>query len=231
LWMRRAMKRQSNITTVSLSLLALVGLLVFLLLTAGGTVKPASVSGATLYSTDETGKPDDLQQPCDQLISNSGSRAGRIYIRFEDIEAEASQPEHKNWSGALVFIQSYTTPTDGSENANKPAAFDEITIVKTIDKASPRIAEAVCKGQVFRTVEIHLTASSGAQDVTYFAYELRNVKITSYLVYAAADSQDVPQEQITLSFEQLKAAYTELDSSGNSKSRTEYTWQAEPAKP
>ena len=105
---------------------------------------------------------------------------------------------------------------------------EDIQIAKELDKASPKIAEAVCKGKVFPKVEIHLTASyTDAGRVTYFKYELKNVLVTSYNISGSGQSEDVPTENCSLNFEEIKVTYTEADSSGKSKGNVEYQWKVE----
>ena len=105
---------------------------------------------------------------------------------------------------------------------------EDITCTKELDKASPKLAESVCKGKVFPKVEIHLTASiTDAGRVTYYAYELKNVMVSSYNVSGSGQSEDVPVEDWSLNFEEIKVTYTENDSKGKKKGNVEYTWKVE----
>jgi type VI secretion system Hcp family effector len=97
-----------------------------------------------------------------------------------------------------------------------------------LDKASPKIAESVCNGKVFPKVEIHLTASyTDAGRVTYYAYELTNVLVTSYNISGSGQSEDVPTEDFALNFEEIKVIYTEADAKGKTKGNVEYSWRVE----
>ncbi|MHC4192264.1 MAG: Hcp family type VI secretion system effector, partial [Planctomycetota bacterium] len=110
--------------------------------------------------------------------------------------------------------------------------FDDLVLVKEIDKASPKIAEALCKGKVYPKVEIHVTASFvDPGRVTYFAYELKNVMVTSYNVSAGTHNLFRPVEEIGLNFEELKVTYTEHDIRGQSKGNVEYSWKVEEGEP
>jgi type VI secretion system Hcp family effector len=129
---------------------------------------------------------------------------------------------------------------------------EDIVIVRQIDKASPKLAEAICKGTVFPKVEIHLTGPSEGStcEGTFYAYELTNVLITSYkvtgsnpLAYAliapapdtllpysgpfVVQAVDAPMEEVSLNFEEIKVTYTECDSTGKSKGNVEYSWKVE----
>ena len=102
---------------------------------------------------------------------------------------------------------------------------EDIVLTKEVDKSSPKLIEAVAAGTIFPTVQIHVTTSyPEVGRVTYFAYELRNVLVTSYSVSGSGSVDDVPREQLTLNFEEIKVTYTENDSAGRSKGNVEYSW-------
>ena len=110
------------------------------------------------------------------------------------------------------------------------AFLDDVVCTKELDKASPKIAESICKGKVWPKVEIHVTASTtDAGRITYYAYELKNVLVTSYDVSGAGQAEEVPMETFSLNFEEIKVTYTEVDRAGKSKGNVEYTWKVEEA--
>ena len=104
------------------------------------------------------------------------------------------------------------------------SVFEEIALKKELDKASPKIAAAVSMGKVFPKVDIHITrAMSDGTRVTYYAYELTNVVLTSYRVRVST-KDDIPIEDISLSFEQIRVTYMKYDDIGRSQSIAEYSW-------
>jgi len=153
------------------------------------------------------------------------------YIKFDGIDGEAQDKDHKNWSDILSFGQGLHQPGGASTGPTRrrgDVILDDITITKELDKASPKIAESICKGKVFPKVEIHLTASyTDAGRQTYYAYELKNVLVTSYNIGGSGQSEDVPVEDVSLNFEEIKVTYTENDSKGKKKGNIEYTWKVE----
>ena len=153
------------------------------------------------------------------------------YIKFDGVDGEAQDKDHKNWSDVASFSQGLTQPGGSSTGPTRrrgDVIVEDIHVNKELDKASPKIAEAVCKGKVFPKVEIHLTASyTDAGRVTYYAYELKNVLVSSYQISGSGQSEDVPMEDFTLNFEEIKCTYTENDAKGKSKGNVEYTWKVE----
>lgn len=153
------------------------------------------------------------------------------YIKFDGVEGEANDKDHKGWSDLASFGQGIHQPGSGATGATRrrgDVIMDDLSCSKELDKASPKIAESVCKGKVFPKVEIHLTASiTDAGRVTYYAYELKNVAVTSYNVSGSGQSEDVPMEDFSLNFEEIKVTYTENDSKGKTKGKVEYNWKVE----
>ncbi|MBC2713118.1 MAG: type VI secretion system tube protein Hcp [Desulfosarcina sp.] len=153
------------------------------------------------------------------------------YIKFDGVDGEAQDKDHKAWSDLASFSQGLHQPGGGATGAARrrgDVILDDLTCAKGLDKASPKIAEAICKGKVFPKVEIDLTASfTDAGRVTYYRYELTNVAVTSYNIGGSGQSEEVPMEDFSLNFEEIKVTYTENDSKGKSKGNVEYSWKVE----
>lgn len=155
------------------------------------------------------------------------------FIKFDGVDGEAQDKDHKNWSDLRSFSQGAVQPGGGATGSSRrrgDVILQDINCTKELDKASPKLAESMCKGKVFPKVEIHLTASyTDAGRVTYYAYELKNVMVTSYNISGSGQSEDVPVEDFALNFEEIKVTYTENDNAGKSKGNVEYTWKVEEA--
>jgi type VI secretion system secreted protein Hcp len=153
------------------------------------------------------------------------------YIKFDGIEGESVDKDHKAWINILSFSQGIHQPGGGATGTARrrgDVILDDISVSKLLDKSSPKIAESVCKGKVFPKVEIELTASyTDAGRVTYYRYELKNVLVTSYSVSGAAQSEEAPAEDFSLNFEEIKVTYTENDNKGKKKGNIEYSWKVE----
>jgi type VI secretion system secreted protein Hcp len=156
------------------------------------------------------------------------------FIKFDGVDGEVQDKDHKGWSDILSFSQGLHQPGGGATGQTRrrgDVVLTDIQITKELDKASPKLAEAVCNGKVFPKVEIHLTASyTDAGRVTYYGYELKNVLITSYHVGGSGQSDDVPVEDVALNFEEIKVTYTENDAAGKKKGNVEYSWKVEEGK-
>jgi len=152
------------------------------------------------------------------------------YIKFDGLDGEANDKSHKGWSDIMSFSQAMTKPGSGTGATRRrgDVILEDIMVVKEIDKATPKLAEAICKGRVFPMVEIDVTASyTDAGRVTFYRIELTNAQVASYSFDGAVQADQVPMETFCLNFEEIKVTYTECDSKGKTKGNIEYSWKVE----
>jgi len=153
------------------------------------------------------------------------------FIKFDGLDGECQDKDHKAWSDLLSLSQGIHKPGGGATGATRrrgDTILDDIQCTKEVDKSSPKLAEAVCNGKVFPKVTIDFTASyTDAGRVTYLRYELKNVQVNSFQLSGAGQSEAVPTESLSLNFEEIKVTYTENDNQGKKKGNVEYSWKVE----
>jgi type VI secretion system secreted protein Hcp len=150
-----------------------------------------------------------------------------VFIKLEGIDGESQDKDHSGWIEVLsLSARMDLNPMSIAAGAAQPRAditHDDFILTKMVDKASAKLAEAVCMGEVIPKVEIDQTTygSTGGSRATYLKYELKNVMVTSYSVSGAGSSGELAKETIALNFEEVKVTYTENDSSAASKGKAE----------
>jgi type VI secretion system secreted protein Hcp len=152
------------------------------------------------------------------------------YIKFTDVEGECKDKDHKGWSDLVSFSQQMSKPGTGTGATRRrgDVVCEDISIVKELDKASPKLAESMCLGHVYPKVEIHVTASyTTAGRVTYYSYELTNSQVVNYSVGGSGQADEVPTEEILINFEEIMVTYVECDAKGEEVGRIEYSWKVE----
>ena len=156
-----------------------------------------------------------------------------VYMKIEGLDGESSATDdgHKDW----IIIESLSARMDiaprsvaaGSTQPRADLHHDDFVLTKGVEKASPKLAEAVCKGKVFPKVEIDLTSTYGGSRATYLKYELENVRVTSYSVNASGDD-GVPVENFALNFEEIKVTYDQQQGmASKSKGKVKAQWKVE----
>ena len=143
------------------------------------------------------------------------------YVKFDGIDGESVDKEHKNWCDLLSYSQSFSKPSSASGTSRRRGGVvvEDLVCVKELDKSSPKLQEAICKGKVFPKVELELVNTTG----TYLRYELKNVMITNYSI---SGDNERPTEEFSINFEEIKVIYTE-QKGGKTAGKVEYTWKVE----
>jgi type VI secretion system secreted protein Hcp len=153
-----------------------------------------------------------------------------LFIKFDGVDGEAQDKDHKGWSDILSFswgIHRAGVGATGQTRRRGVATVEDVVINKEYDKSSPKLAEAVCTGKVFPKVEIHDTTTYAENRATYLKYELKNVLVTSHAVSGSTGGDAVPTETMSLNFEEIKQTYVEYDAKGSKKGNVEMTWKVE----
>lgn len=167
---------------------------------------------------------------CFGILSSLSHAYAAMYIKFDGIDGEAQDKDHRYWSDVMTCDWQVSTSATSSDatRTRGDTIVRPIIITKKIDKASPKICEALLKGKIFPKVEIHLTASyTDAGRVTYLAIELTNAQITNWSEAMTGQSEDVPVQSMAIAFEEIKYTYTEVDAAGMKKGNIEFSYKVE----
>jgi type VI secretion system Hcp family effector len=223
----KEMKTTQKTTNLLLTVLAIAGVLWLLSLATAGDLEPPAPPGPSMHTLDEVY---DIyssmgQVPVFQPAVPKGTN--HIYVKFDGIDGEVQDEVYRRWCNVASFKQGHLLPDGGSTGGTRQrgdAVFEDVVLVKPLDKASPKIAEAICKQTHFPKVDIHVTGTFGANETKYYAYELKNALITSYVVGGSGQIDHTPMEQITIAFEEIRVTYTEVSKDGQMKGNVEYQW-------
>ena len=153
-----------------------------------------------------------------------------LFIKFDGIEGEANDKDHKSWTDVLSFswgMHKAGAGATGQTRRRGVATVEDVSLMKEFDKSSPKLAEAVLSGKIFPKVEIHNTATYGDARATYLKYELKNVMVSSYQTSGATSGDAVPTDSFSLNFEEVKQTYVQYDAKGSKKGNVEFTWKVE----
>ena len=91
----------------------------------------------------------------------------------------------------------------------------EITVTKNFDKSSPGVLKAVAAGQIFKTVKISWSKSTGGKRPEDFVLiVLTGVLITSVEQSSTAAVEGIGTEKITLAYDKISMDYKVQDKTG-----------------
>jgi type VI secretion system secreted protein Hcp len=153
---------------------------------------------------------------------------GANYIKFDGVDGETINQNHKGWSNLFSWSESPTTKDDSATARTRgDTTLGDIVIVKELDKSSPKLVEALITGKTFPKVLINLCSENDSN--CYLSYELINVMINRYefstenqnfteeisLTYEKISRDTVSDQQITEDLYDTKQNQENLESSDN----------------
>ncbi len=193
----------------------------------GGSLEPSAGPASTMHTLDELYEISAAIAQPKRYVTRASGQVPQAFVRFEGVTGESRDVDHVGWSEIVTFHQGQKMPIEGMGATRQPlpTQMDDVSVVKILDKASPKLAEAVCTGRNFAKVDIDVTKMTESGRTSYLRYELRNVLVSSYnLVGSDADAASRPVEEVSLNFEQITMIYTELNAMGQPLGDVEYTW-------
>lgn len=142
------------------------------------------------------------------VIPGAALAAVDAFIWFDGISGETKDPAHKGWFEIKDFSFGAENPTTigsatGGAGAGK-VKFNEFTIKKMPDTASPVLQRALATGRPFRTVKIQMRKAGG--DFNQFMdYNFSNVFVSK--VNWSGPGDEGPEESITFVYGKLETRY------------------------
>jgi len=156
------------------------------------------------------------------------------FIKIDGVPGESTDDKHKDWIEVLSYSWGISQPksasasTAGGASAER-ADFQDFSIVKALDKASPKLALACAQGKHIKEVKIEL-CRAGGDKVKYMEYKLTNAIITS--VRRGGSSQGgetLPLEEVAFDYGKIEWTYTQQkreDGSGGGQVSANWDLQA-----
>ena len=156
------------------------------------------------------------------------------FIKIDGVPGESTDDKHKDWIEVLSYSWGISQPksasasTAGGASAER-ADFQDFSIVKALDKASPKLALACAQGKHIKEVKIEL-CRAGGDKVKYMEYKLTNCIITS--VRRGGSSQGgetLPLEEVAFDYGKIEWTYTQQkrdDGSGGGQVSANWDLQA-----
>jgi len=132
------------------------------------------------------------------------------FLKIEGIKGESTDDKHKDWMEILSFswgvsqMASASASTVGGGTSAR-ADFQDLSIVKTMDSASPLLFKNCAIGKHITEVLLSLNRSGGNKE-QYMEYKLTNVVITSVSVGGGGGGE--PTESISLNYGKIEQTYT-----------------------
>jgi type VI secretion system secreted protein Hcp len=137
------------------------------------------------------------------------------FIKIDGIEGESTDEKHAGWievtsyNTGLAQTVSSTASSAGGASAER-ADFQDFSITKQIDKASPKLAVACADGTHIGSIVVEL-CRSGTDKVKFMEYKMTNCIISGT---STTGGGEFPTESVTIDFGKIEWSYTQQKRKG-----------------
>ena len=122
------------------------------------------------------------------------------------IAGDSVQPGHTGEIDVVSFASSISVPLKGKASgaAVQKAIAEPITVVTHLDRATPKLFQALATNEVLTSVEIDFERplAGGQEFETFYRIVLSNAQVVQL---TTNDGGDAPTEQVSLVWQKLKA--------------------------
>lgn len=152
------------------------------------------------------------------------------FVNFGDIKGEVTDDSFKDCVAATKVNFEVTQPPSVTKQSaggrtQEAVEFSEFRIEKLIDKATPKLFEAACKGTHIPTVVIDWVRASGDAPIKYLEVTLNEVVITGILHNSdPRGEQQFPTEVVKMTFGAMQKTYTQQKADGKSGGNVAAKW-------
>lgn len=147
-----------------------------------------------------------------------------MFLKIEGVEGEATRRGHEGWIEIQAFnwgVSSAASAVTGASRAAGAPNFDDVSVTKYVDKATPPLAQACAEGK--RMAEAEIVFYRAGSTVPAGSIKLWDVAIASALSTSEATA-DRPIEELSLTFGKIQWSYSEVDATGRARGTVTAGW-------
>lgn len=151
------------------------------------------------------------------------------FLKFATIPGESTDDKHKDWVEILSFHWGASQMGGGSQSATGSHAgqrvdISDFSVVKQLDKASPKLFLACCTGEHIADVTVELCKAGGDKQ-KYMTYKFTDVLVSGVRPGGSSQGGDaLPLEEVSFKFGKVQLEYIPIDKSGKPQGQVPAGW-------
>ena len=115
-----------------------------------------------------------------------------------------------------------TGDVSNTERTSGKPNHQDFTVTKYLDQSSPKLNEACCKGENFKSVEVVVARNDKGVVLPLIKYTLKNVVLSS--VSIGGGGGDKPVETVTLNYNHITWDFTSQKAEGAKEGHVDGKW-------
>jgi len=138
------------------------------------------------------------------------------FLKIDVVPGECTDDKHKDWIEVLSYSHGVAQMASGSVSSGGGRSAErcdhqDFTVVKTLDKASPKLSLMCCNGTHIKSIEMVL-CRAGGDKTKYMSYKLEDSIISAVRPGGSAQgSEALPLEEVSFHYGKITWTYTETD--------------------
>jgi type VI secretion system secreted protein Hcp len=141
------------------------------------------------------------------------------FLKIDGIEGESPDSKHSKEIQLLSYSFGADQPASSSVGGGAGTGkvnMHDLTVLKHVDKSSPRLLVACCTGQHIKSAVLTVRKAGGDQQ-DYMTVTLSDVVVSSHHNSGQPGGDSLPTEQIALNFSKINYEYKEQGADGTLK--------------
>ena len=152
------------------------------------------------------------------------------FIKVGDISGECTDDKHKDWIEVLSYSHGVSQPSSGAASSGGGRSAErcdhqDFSIVKTLDKTSPKLALFCCNGKHIEEIKVELCRATENKE-KYMEYRMQHVIVSSYMPGGSSQGGEaLPLDEVSFNYGKIEWNYIEMDhKTGKTKGNVETWW-------
>jgi type VI secretion system secreted protein Hcp len=142
------------------------------------------------------------------------------FLKIDGIEGESTDDKHKGWIEITSFDigvtqRSSATASSAGGGSTERADFNDFTISKDLDKASPKLALSCAAGTHINNIVVEI-CRAGDEKVKFMEYKMTNCIISNVSASGSDAGKDgaFPSESVSINYGKITWNYVQQSRAG-----------------
>ena len=138
------------------------------------------------------------------------------FLKIDGVPGESTDDKHADWIELLSFSHGVSQPGSGSVSSGGARSAErcdhqDFSVVKSLDKASPKLKLFCCNGKHVASIKMELCRATESKQ-KYMEYVLSDVIVSSVRPGGSSEGGEaLPLEEVSFNYGKIEWIYTETD--------------------